>query len=191
MECQYKLMRFGIPQHILGIDNSGNYMKEKFVAMIEQRRLLEKQLQPSTIVQGDFLQPPTLPNGGVIVTDLDVLLGKGGCRQKHPGNAKLSELIELKRSVYQQCSDRFEKSKVSFSIVREIKASGGRLLKRRGKTGDACWFEISDKEARDAISHRLRNAIPRRLRVDPKSLFETQPDHVDSAGERRKRSKLS
>ena len=45
------------------------------------------------------------------------------------------------------------------SIVNSVKDAGGRFLKRRNKKSDE-WIEVSDMEARDAISHRLRNQAP-------------------------------
>ena len=180
MECQYKLMRYGIPQDILTIDSCGSLKEQKFLALVEQQRLLEEMDQRDEetrssidMTNGALEQPEAakstirttaeLTGLVVSVTAKDVLLGKGGCRQKHPANARLSELIEINRLSYQSSPSKVVKSNISMSIVQVIKAHDGRFLKRRGNLDDDCWFEISDKEARDAISHRLRNKVPRRV----------------------------
>ena len=87
---------------------------------------------------------------------VDVLLGKGGYRKHHPGNSRLTEIIQKQMRAYQMAS-RFEKSCIALCVVKVFKESGGRFLKRDSNNKDE-WNEIGDMEARDAVTQRFRNA---------------------------------
>ena len=185
-------MRFGLPQVVFPVDAFGDLKKNDFILGMNKIGHLEKinalrvgdqtglqtnndglrgiteeqthevvQLIQSSKAEEKVTRVQTKPSS---YTSKDVLLEKGGCRQKHPANAFLSELVEMKRSAYQNAS-KFEKTCISMSIVKLVKEADGRFLKRRDRCSND-WVEICDKEARKAISHRLRNEAPRRLKSE-------------------------
>ena len=159
MECQYQLMRFGIPQCILPVDSHGKLDKTEFLTSIEHMRLVEESHQPKAMIISK--KTPRIPTSHVVyesaITSQDVLLGKG-VSQLHTGNLKLSEIIHMKRSSYQAAS-KFEKTCIAMVIVDMTKKSGGRFLKRRHK-GSPEWVEARDSEAHRSIVHRFRNKSP-------------------------------
>ncbi len=87
------------------------------------------------------------------ISDDDVLFGKGGRINQHPGNIKLREKVHAFHSVYDR-SDKRTKTAISWSILEEIKREGARFLE---KGGDGKWRQvINDKAARMKISQALR-----------------------------------
>jgi hypothetical protein len=195
-------MRFGIPQGILPIDSCGNFKMDEFLDSLEEIKRFEKHEEPKHL-ETPVVEAEPITSSPVVVDDVntiklarnaigskDVLLGRGGYRHSHPANAELSEMIDKHREAYQS-SSRFEKTCISMSIVNMIKDGNGRFLKRRNKKSDE-WIQVSDMEARDAISHRLRNQAPQpktttRIDVAPVLSF---PDAVQTPSSlSRKRAK--
>ena len=192
-------MRYGIPQHILNVDCNGEFDKVNFLASIEERRAFEERQKnqiesaylpfetsvPRRVESGNVMG--TQSSRGCTVTSNDVLIGKGGYRQRHPANARLSQLIEMNRADYASAS-KLEKTVISMSIVRTVKESKARFLKRPDRNSDE-WVEISDLEARQAVSHRLRNKPPRQIKKPIFSLLEEEeavPDMAIDEGHRKR-----
>lgn len=88
----------------------------------------------------------------VIVSDLDVYLGRGGRSNHHPGNKRYRDEVEQTRPWYRELEDKDKKTDLSESLVLFVQGYGGRFLEQ-DKHG---WFVINDVEARRKVSQALR-----------------------------------
>jgi len=102
----------------------------------------------------------------------DVLCGRGGGTNVHPGNRRFRDLINANRRAYLKARKN-DKPAISRSIVRTIREMNGRFLKKDEKQG--LWFEIGDDGAREKTSQALRQRAPEMRKI----LFEDeQRQHV-------------
>lgn len=89
----------------------------------------------------------------------DVLCGRGGGTNNHPGNEAFRDLVTAQKVVYLHASKR-DKPFVSRGIVRAIRSQNppGRFLQKNEQTG--LWFDIGDQKAREKTSQALREGAP-------------------------------
>jgi hypothetical protein len=89
----------------------------------------------------------------------DVLYGRGGGTNHHPGNKIYRKTVEDKKLDYVN-SKRLDKPLVALEIIREWRAQSppGRFLKLDEKTG--LWHDVGDKKAREKTSQALREKAP-------------------------------
>mmetsp|Transcript_25361 Transcript_25361/g.47174 ORF Transcript_25361/g.47174 Transcript_25361/m.47174 type:complete len:683 (-) Transcript_25361:175-2223(-) len=104
--------------------------------------------------------------------DYDVLSGRGGGTNVHPGNCRFRDLIHANRRRYLKAKKN-DKPAISRSIVRSIRDAGGRFLRKDESTG--LWYEIGDAGAREKTSQALRQRAPEMRKI----LFE---DEVERDG---------
>ena len=97
----------------------------------------------------------------------DVLCGRGGGTNVHPGNKRFRDLINANRRAYLKARKN-DKPAISRSIVRTIRQMNGRFLKKDEKLG--LWFEIGDDGAREKTSQALRQRAPEMKKI----LFEDE-----------------
>ena len=97
----------------------------------------------------------------------DVLCGRGGGTNVHPGNRRFRDLINANRRAYLKARKN-DKPAISRSIVRTIREMNGRFLKKDEKQG--LWFEIGDDGAREKTSQALRQRAPEMRKI----LFEDE-----------------
>jgi hypothetical protein len=99
-------------------------------------------------------------NNGIEPHENDVLCGRGGSINSHPGNERFRDLVERRKRVYLTARFKREKRLIANSIVSEIRAlnPSGRFLTRDSKTG--FWCDIGDEKARDKTSQALRENAP-------------------------------
>ena len=92
--------------------------------------------------------------------DNDVLCGRGGSINSHPGNERFRQLVEKRKRVYLTARFKREKRLIANSILSEIRTIDppGRFLTRDTKTGT--WYDIGDEKARDKTSQALRENAP-------------------------------
>merc|ERR1719263_993542 len=88
-------------------------------------------------------------------TDGDVLFGRGGFANKHPGNVKFRRKALELRPWYESVSKE-EKHDISDLLVESVKAEGHRFLE---KGGDGLWHEVIGNGARKKASQALRERI--------------------------------
>mmetsp|Transcript_111939 Transcript_111939/g.321609 ORF Transcript_111939/g.321609 Transcript_111939/m.321609 type:complete len:201 (-) Transcript_111939:71-673(-) len=86
----------------------------------------------------------------------DVLCGRGGATNNHPGNKRFRAIVAHHMSEYLAARKK-EKAIIARQIVDHIKAQGGRFLKR--SDGDKTWIEVSDKKATEKTSQALREGL--------------------------------
>lgn len=108
--------------------------------------------------------------------DNDVLSGRGGGTNVHPGNRNFRDLINLHRRAYLKARKN-DKPAISRAIVRAIRESGGRFLKKQNKS--SLWFEIGDDAAREKTSQALRQRAPEMRKL----LFDTEREEARAVAE--------
>jgi hypothetical protein len=91
--------------------------------------------------------------------DNDVMYGRGGGTNHHPGNKRYRKLVEDRKLDYVN-SKRLDKPLVALDIIRVWRAQEppGRFLKLDEKTG--LWTDVGDKKAREKTSQALREKAP-------------------------------
>lgn len=97
----------------------------------------------------------------------DVLSGRGGGTNVHPGNSRFRDLINANRRTYLKARKN-DKPAISRALVRTIREMNGRFLKKDEKLG--LWFEIGDAAAREKTSQALRQRAPEMRKL----LFEEE-----------------
>lgn len=96
--------------------------------------------------------------GDVVVTEQDILLGRGGATNHHKGNKRFRDIVALHRPDY-LAAPKIRKPDVSRKIVKGIRNASppGRFLK---KGDDGKWFDVGDKKAAEKASQALREKGP-------------------------------
>lgn len=84
----------------------------------------------------------------------DILLGRGRCRFKNPGNIAYRAFIESRLPIYFK-GNRKEKSRVVLDIITSIKEHGSRFLKSKG----SLWQEADTNIIREKVGHSIRDAV--------------------------------
>lgn len=97
---------------------------------------------------------PILAQQEVTVTDNDVLFGRGGHTNKHPGNLRYRDMINTYRPSYVS-AQKIEKPNVARQVVKAMK-EGDNPVRFLRKGEDNKWYEVSDKEAAWKSSQALR-----------------------------------
>mmetsp|Transcript_33094 Transcript_33094/g.46985 ORF Transcript_33094/g.46985 Transcript_33094/m.46985 type:complete len:274 (-) Transcript_33094:90-911(-) len=95
-------------------------------------------------------------DGNVVLTDFDILLGRGRTSFNHKGNRRFRKFIVCNVQRYSISTNRFSKSLVVSEVLKGIKLAGGRFL-REGTDGK--YFEVADKVAKEKIGHALRDVL--------------------------------
>ena len=92
-------------------------------------------------------------------THNDVLYGRGGGTNHHPGNKRYRKWVEDRKIEYVN-SKRLDKPVVALEIVKKWRSQSppGRFLKMDDKTG--LWSDVGDKKAREKTSQALREKAP-------------------------------
>lgn len=110
----------------------------------------------------------------------DVLYGRGGGTNHHPGNKRYRKTVESRKLDYVN-SKRLDKPLVALEIIREWRGQDppGRFLKLDESTG--MWHDVGDKKAREKTSQALREKAPM-IRKQQEEEHETEPDVKKAAG---------
>jgi len=89
----------------------------------------------------------------------DILYGRGGGTNHHPGNKRYRKLVEDRKIEYVN-SKRLDKPVVALDIVKKWRSQSppGRFLRMDDKTG--LWSDVGDKKAREKTSQALREKAP-------------------------------
>lgn len=119
---------------------------------------------------------PAAKEGTSVFNDFDVLSGRGGGTNVHPGNRNFRDLINMHRRAYLKARKN-DKPAISRAIVRSVRESNGGFLKKDDKSG--LWFEIGDDAAREKTSQALRQRAPEMRKL----LFDTEREEARFAAE--------
>jgi len=92
--------------------------------------------------------------------DNDVLSGRGGNINAHPGNEQFRNIVEKRKRVYLTARFKREKRIIIDDIVSEIRQLDppGRFLAR--DPDDGFWYDVGDEKARDKTGQALRENAP-------------------------------
>ena len=82
----------------------------------------------------------------------DVLCGRGGLSNKHPGNRLFRRLVNSNKQLYKNTSNPVHKQMLATSIIQAIQKRGGRFVRKDGKQ----WVPISPRESFVKTSQALR-----------------------------------
>lgn len=106
-----------------------------------------------------FNIPARAPAHQEFVTDpthLDVLLGRGGLTNKHPGNIRYRETAEDWKEYYHSQKSKDEKKDVSILLMKCVHDYGGRFLIKDPISDN--WVIAQSKQARKKCSQALRES---------------------------------
>jgi hypothetical protein len=95
-------------------------------------------------------------DGTVMLLDMDVLCGRGGKSNHHPGNKRYRQVICQMKAGYRQIGSKTQKTSLSHAIVGHVYLYGGRFLKY--EKADDKFVILSPSEARKKTSQALREA---------------------------------
>jgi hypothetical protein len=89
----------------------------------------------------------------------DVMYGRGGGTNHHPGNKRFRKIVEDRKVDYVN-SKRLDKPLIALDIIKNWREQvpPGRFLKIDEKTG--LWNDVGDKKAREKTSQALREKAP-------------------------------
>lgn len=100
----------------------------------------------------------------------DVLCGRGGESNHHPGNQAYRKLVKAFQPLYIS-SKRRSKPMISECIVYTIRSYGGRFL-RRTNPRESLYEDVGNTKAREKTSQALREGAPDlRTTLDPKEVL--------------------
>jgi hypothetical protein len=122
----------------------------------------QKQSPPGSPGRKEHVAVPPSKEGIKFYSRNDVLCGRGGGTNVHPGNRRFRDLINANRRAYLKARKN-DKPAISRSIVRTIREMNGRFLKKDEKQG--LWFEIGDDGAREKTSQALRQRAPEMRKI--------------------------
>jgi len=88
------------------------------------------------------------------ITDLDILCGRGGKSNHHPGNKKYRQVVDEIKGMYRRTATKTVKTDLSRAIVDHVQTYGGRFVKKDEKSGH--YHLLSKCEARKKTSQALR-----------------------------------
>jgi len=117
----------------------------------------------------------------------DVILGRAGSiTVVNEGNNKLRDLVNQHKQNYQESLSKLDKTRLSRTIVNEVRQRGGHFLKLDHTSG--VYREATDNAAREKVSHMLRSKQEdtsngprrrqRRKKKSPKKAIEPKLDQT-------------
>lgn len=86
----------------------------------------------------------------------DVLSGRGGGTNRHPGNIYFRQVVHQAQPEYVK-SRKKNKSSIARDIVKSIRNKNGRFLKFHPQLG--VWHDVGDKKATEKTSQALREGL--------------------------------
>ncbi|KAL3935637.1 MAG: hypothetical protein SGBAC_008883 [Bacillariaceae sp.] len=92
-------------------------------------------------------------------TETDILMGRGGKSNHHPGNKRYREDISNFKKTYAQLQNKEDKTDLSRNVVDHVHNYKGRFLALDKTLRPACWYEITDTVARRKVSQALREDV--------------------------------
>jgi hypothetical protein len=115
---------------------------------------------PEAWLEATSLKPIPAPPSGVFekVEEDDVLCGRGGESNHHPGNQQYRKLVKAFQPLYIASKRRY-KPRIAQCIVYTIRSYGGRFLKRTGGHNNA-FEDVGNTKAREKTSQALREGAP-------------------------------
>eukprot|EP00980_Cylindrotheca_fusiformis_P028367 scaffold22595_cov102-Cylindrotheca_fusiformis.AAC.4 len=156
-EIEQQLAGFGINGITLAISCEGDLKIDRHKGMLRSLKCLEAQTSPAE----DYV---LLPN------HTDVLLGRGKPIRNHPGNIRLSLIVESHLQNFDGfATSRQEKLQLAVETVDKMKGAGGRFLAKC----DEGWKIAPDILARERVIRTFRT-VHDRLKIQERSLLNSR-----------------
>lgn len=96
----------------------------------------------------------------IVVQPNDVLCGRGGETNHHPGNIRYRSLVKAYQKLY-LLAKRRDKPKIAQCIVVSVRGVDGRFLKRtKNSNKGSAWVDVGNVKAREKTSQALREGAP-------------------------------
>jgi hypothetical protein len=115
----------------------------------------------------------TTSNSEIELRDEDVLSGRGGLSNKHPGNHVYRRIVSQNKETYQKCEKKLHKFFLAISIIAAVERVGGRFL-RRDESAER-WIELPRSDAISKTAQALREQEGRSKRsTDAVEPFEEE-----------------
>jgi hypothetical protein len=113
------------------------------------------------VIHSAVTDVPAASSQSFAITNTDVLSGRGGMTNHHPGNILFRNLVKAKQADYVRAS-KHEKAFIAKDIVSIMRRLDppGRFLKKDPKDPER-WVEVGDKKAREKASQALREGAPK------------------------------
>ena len=86
--------------------------------------------------------------------DIDILSGRGGLTNKHPGNKEFRKVVNEHKIAYRKLTKKADKAAMVRQILAIFSEKGSRFLKKNNE--DGLWEELDDAEAYAKTSQALR-----------------------------------
>jgi hypothetical protein len=94
----------------------------------------------------------------------DVLSGRGGGINSHPGNKVFREWVNLRKEDYNLAPNKKEKTRVAEEVMDQVRQQDppGRFLQKDNSitSGPTWWIEVSEERALAKTSQALREGAP-------------------------------
>mmetsp|Transcript_3888 Transcript_3888/g.6507 ORF Transcript_3888/g.6507 Transcript_3888/m.6507 type:complete len:306 (+) Transcript_3888:81-998(+) len=112
------------------------------------------------ILEEQPTETPPPPSPEAVITSVlpdDVLCGRGGETNHHPGNVQYRGLVKKYQRLYLKAKRR-DKPKIARLIVDTVRRRTGRFLKKDSVAG--VWKDVGNNKAREKTSQALREGAP-------------------------------
>jgi len=103
---------------------------------------------------------PIVLTDGTDVNDQDVLFGRGGVTNSHPGNRNYRSMVRNLQREYLD-APKLKKAAVAMRVVEQVYSQGGKFLVE----DDGEWIEVEKEKAREKTSQALREKAPQLRQV--------------------------
>lgn len=118
--------------------------------------------------------------------DSDVLLGRGGGINGHPGNKVFREWVRVRKEDYNLAGTKAEKARVAHEVMNLVLRQGGRFLQRVSDPGTpGWWMQVDEARALSKTSQALREGAPQ-IRAAHKA--ELQPTRTRTPSSRKRKA---
>jgi hypothetical protein len=147
----YALQSFGIHSDQIPVNSSSGKLKTKqHSKWLELCRLKEDSLKHHGHEFDKIIECPN---------QADVLFGRGRPIMRHPGNAVLRNVVQLKLEEYSSAKSKKQTTDVTWEVVRTLKGKyGARFLKEENINNDGLgWIEVSNETARQKVRIAFRD----------------------------------
>jgi len=149
-ECQYEMMRHGIPINVLPIDvtpdNRISITHTAFKKWVQRRKRIEK-------------NPDRYKNVVELLRISDIVCEKGKIFQSHPGNFKMHGLVMARVHQFGQCGAE-EKNEFVLRLVGEIKSKSMNFMRFKVGEGRVGFWEEAPP---DVVNNKIRNLLNRHV----------------------------
>ena len=160
VECIYALQSFGIHSDQIPVNSSSGKLKTKqHSKWLELRRLKEDSLKNHGRQFDPIIECPN---------QSDVLFGRGRPIMRHPGNAVLRNVVQLKLEEYASAKSKKQTTDVTWEVVRTLKGKfGARFLKEENiENSGLGWIEVSNETARQKVRIAFRDLRTKMMKTN-------------------------